>query len=74
MRTTTETGRTSPSPVDDVTYNLVQSLTSRLESIEALGIYAADGGEFAELFDRMAREDADAAAELLQALRRRLAG
>ena len=60
------------SPVDDETYNLMQSLTSKLEAIEAYQVYAADGGETAELFERLAEEDSRHAEMLLDALRRRL--
>ena len=35
------------SPVDDVTYDLLQALTSKLEAIEAYQMYADDGSESA---------------------------
>lgn len=60
------------SPVDNVTYDLLQSLTSKLEAIEAYTRYAADGGETAELFERLAREDAAHATDLVEALRHKL--
>jgi hypothetical protein len=60
------------SPVDNATYDLLQSLTSKLEAIEAYQKYAADGGESAELFERLAREDASHASDLVDALRSRL--
>lgn len=62
------------SPVDDATYNLLQSLVTKLEGIETFSKYAADGGEWAELYDRLARENVDSATELLSALRKQLAG
>ena len=68
--TTTSTERQSP--VDDVTYDLLQALTSKLESIEAYQMYADDGGESAELFERLAAADRDQAQELLGALKDRL--
>jgi hypothetical protein len=61
------------SPVDNETYNLLQSLTSKLEGIETYQKYAADGGESAELFERLAQEDVQHANELLEALGKRLA-
>ena len=59
------------SPVDDATYDLLQALTSKLEAIEAYRIYAEDDGA-PELFERLAREDARHAEQLLEALRTRL--
>ena len=60
------------SPVDDVTYDLLQALTSKLEAIEAYQMYAEDGGEAADLFGRLAAEDRVHAQELLEALSGRL--
>jgi hypothetical protein len=59
------------SPVDDVTYDLLQALTSKLEAIEAYQ-HAEDGGEAAELFTRLQADERAHAAELLDALRLRL--
>jgi hypothetical protein len=59
------------SPVDDATYDLLQALTSKLEAIEAYRVYAEDDGS-PELFERLAREDAQHAEQLLDALRERL--
>lgn len=61
------------SPVDDATYDLLQALTSKLEAIEAYRMYAEDDEGSAGLFDRLAREDAEHAEQLLDALRVRLA-
>jgi hypothetical protein len=72
MQTAQRTNSTTTSPVDDETYNLLQSLTSKLEGIDSYRKYVADGGETAELFDRLAREDAEHATQLLDALRTRL--
>ena len=58
------------SPVDDVTYDLLQALTSKLEAIEAYQMYADDGGDAAALSGRPAAEDRVDAAERLAALRR----
>ena len=60
------------SPVDDATYDLLQALTSKLEAIEAYRMYAEDDEGSAELFERLAREDAEHASQLLDALRDKL--
>lgn len=72
MQTANRTHSTMTSPVDNETYNLLQSLTSRLEGIETYQKYIADGGEAAELFDRLVQQDAEHANQLLDALRKRL--
>lgn len=61
------------SPVDDVTYDLLQALTSKLEAIEAYHMYADDGNESAALFERLAADERRHAEDLLEALRGRLA-
>lgn len=55
------------SPVDDRTYNILQALTSTLESIDAYQIYASEGDDalFTSLVDTQ-RRNAD---QLLEALR-----
>jgi hypothetical protein len=73
MTYTSSSSTTAVSPVDDVTYNLLQSLVTKLEGIETFTKYAADGGEWTDLYDRLARENADSAKELLSALRKQLA-
>ncbi|MBI2777763.1 MAG: hypothetical protein HYX57_10955 [Chloroflexi bacterium] len=74
MQDTTTDDPTAPgtSPVDDVTYDLLQALTSKLEAIEAYRMYAADGTEAAGLFQRLATDDSEHAEQLLDALRDRL--
>jgi hypothetical protein len=74
MQTANRPTASAMSPVDNETYNLLQSLTSKLEAIEAYQKYAADGGESALLFDRLAQEDSRQASDLLDALRKRMAG
>ena len=61
----------SLSPVDDATYDLLQALTSKLEAIEAYQVYAEDE-DARELFERLARDEAEHAEALLEALRARL--
>ena len=61
------------SPVDDATYDLLQALTSKLEAIEAYELYAQDEG-VRELFERLGREEAEHADQLLSALKERLNG
>jgi rubrerythrin len=61
------------SPVDDVTYDLLQALTSKLEAIEAYQMYANDGSDSAALFARLAADERRHAEDLLEALRGRLA-
>ena len=60
-------------PVDDQLYDLLQALTSKCEAIEAYAKYEEDAeGETKELFQQLARDDAEAARRLLDALRTRL--
>jgi hypothetical protein len=59
-------------PVDNATYNLLQSTTSALESIEAYGKYAKDGDR--ELFEQLSKDARRHADLLLDALRKRLGG
>ena len=61
------------SPVDDVTYDLLQALTSKLEAIEAYQMYADDGSESAALFEKLAADERRHAEVLLDALKGRLA-
>jgi hypothetical protein len=73
MTYTSNSSTATLSPIDDVTYNLLQSLVTKLEGIETFSKYAADGGEWADLYLRLARENADSAKVLLDALRKQLA-
>ena len=60
----------SESPVSDVTYNLMQALTSKLEAIEAYQKYSRDAdGRIRQLFDELLEEDRRQADRLLEALR-----
>jgi hypothetical protein len=58
------------SPVSDVTYDLMQALTSKLEAIEAYELYREDAsGDVRQLFDDLLVEDRRQAERLLEALR-----
>ncbi len=60
-------------PVDDQLYDLLQALTSKCEALEAYAKYEEDAdGETRELFQRLGRDDAEHARQLLDSLRRRL--
>ena len=63
----------SQSPVSDVTYNLMQALTSKLEAIEAYQKYTQDAdGRTRQLFEELLDEDRRQADRLLEALREEL--
>ena len=65
--------RTTPSsPVDDRTYNVLQALTSTLESIDAYEGYAMDDGGDDDLFRRLIEDEREHARLLLDELRDRL--
>jgi hypothetical protein len=65
--------QTIESPVSNVTYNLMQALTSKLEAIEAYGKYQHDAtGDAAKLFEDLLAEDRRQADRLLAALRNEL--
>ena len=59
------------SPVDNATYNLLQSLTSKLEALEAYQRYQMD--DETDTFRRLIEDDREHAKVLLDALRTRLA-
>jgi len=63
--------RTVPdSPVSDVTYDLMQALTSKLEAIEAYEMYREDAqGYVRQLFEDILDDDRRHAERLLDALR-----
>ena len=72
--TQTRAGHTAAaeSPVDDHTYNVLQALTSTLESLVAYGRYRQDGG--GELFTRLVEDEQEHAQLLLDELRSTLQG
>ena len=72
MTTQTRT-RSTESPVSNVTYDLLQALTSKLEAIEAYETYRQDAqGDIGQLFDDLLNEDRRQAERLLAALRNEL--
>jgi hypothetical protein len=62
-------------PVDDATYNLLQTLVSKLESLDAYRNYMKDmsGGEERAIFQELRDQDRQHAERLLAAVKERLA-
>ena len=62
-------------PVDNQTYNLLQTLTSKLESIEAYQKYSRDGDQQTQqLFQQMMQQENEHARRLIGMLKQRLQG
>ena len=60
-------------PVDNATYNLLQTLTSKLEAIEAYDKYAGDAdSELRGFFEECKRSDQESVERLLGMLSKRL--
>jgi hypothetical protein len=59
------------SPIDDVTYNLLMALTSKLEAIDVYQVYAEDGN--ATLWRELASDERRHAEQILAELKQRLA-
>jgi hypothetical protein len=75
-RTSTMSGSTgsTESPVDDATYNLLQTLTSKLEALDAYKTYELDGdAQDASIYRELAQQDRQAAEKLVEAVKERLA-
>jgi hypothetical protein len=74
MTTQIRTRNSAESPVSNITYDLMQALTSKLEAIEAYEMYRQDahGGDVGRLFDDLLNEDRRQAERLLAALRNEL--
>jgi hypothetical protein len=63
------------SPVDNLTYNLLQTLTSKLEAIEAYGKYMQDAdGEARAFFEECLHSEHQSVEKLLQIVKGRFAG
>jgi hypothetical protein len=72
-QTATRPRSVASSPVSDITYDLMQALTSKLEAIEAYEMYRDDAnGEVRQIFDEMLDDDRRHAERLLDALRGQL--
>jgi hypothetical protein len=62
------------SPVDNLTYNLLQTLTSKLEAIEAYGKYMQDAnGDSRQFFEDCLHAEHQSVETLLQILKQRFA-
>src|SRR5215218_8438704 len=62
-------------PVDNATYNLLQTLTSKLESIEAYQKYMKDGDQQTQqFFQQMMQQEQEHARRLLGMLKQKLQG
>lgn len=63
----------SGSPVDNQTYDLLQTLTSKLEAIEAYGKYMQDtDGDARQLFEEFRSQDQQCVQRIMQILPQRL--
>ena len=75
-RSSTMSGSSSgtvESPIDDATYNLLQTLTSKLEAIDAYSTYEEDAeGQEAAIYRELAEQDRQAAERLIEAVKERL--
>jgi hypothetical protein len=59
-------------PVDNATYNLLQTLTSKLEAIEAYSKYSKDGDQNSQqFFNQMMQTEQQHARQLMQMLKQR---
>jgi hypothetical protein len=73
VQSVTRNRSVASSPVSDVTYDLMQALTSKLEAIEAYEMYREDAnGETRQIFDEILDDDRRHAERLLEALRSEL--
>jgi len=60
-------------PVDNATYNLLQSLTSKLEALDAYKTYEQDADDqSSSLFRELADQDRQHAQRLLEAVKQKL--
>lgn len=61
--------RAQGAPVDNVTYDLLQTLTSKLEAIEAYGKYLNDAdGDTRHLFESFREQDRQCVQQIMQIL------
>jgi rubrerythrin len=73
MQQTMERGTQAQFPVDDATYDLMVTLTEKLQAIETYQKYSQDvNGRERDLYQRLIEEDSRHAEEILEVLRERL--
>lgn len=73
MQQTMERGTQMQFPVDDATYDLMVTLTEKLQAIETYQKYSKDvSGREAELYKKLIDEDSRHAQEILEVLKERL--
>ncbi len=74
MRDTMERGSEVEYPVDDGTYNLMTTLTEKLQAIESYRIYSEDvEGREQELYQELIDEDTRHAQRIYEVLKERMA-
>ena len=74
-QTGSQTGGAGGYPVDNQTYNLLQTLTSKLEAIEAYQKYMKDGDQQTQqYFQQMMQQENEHARKLLGMLKQRFQG
>lgn len=74
MQQTMERGTKANYPVDDGTYNLMVTLTEKLQALKTYEIYAKDvSGREAELYRELIDEDTRHAQRIYDVLRERIA-
>ena len=73
--TATMERRSGGAPVDNLTYDLLQTLTSKLEAIEAYGKYLSDAdGDTRQLFESFRDQDRQAVQQIMQILPGKISG
>jgi hypothetical protein len=73
--TTTMERGSGGAPVDNLTYDLLQTLTSKLEAIDAYGKYLGDAdGDTRQLFENFLDQDRQAVQQILKILPSKLPG
>ena len=73
--TATMERRAGGAPVDNLTYDLLQTLTSKLEAIEAYGKYLNDAdGDTRQLFESFRDMDRQCVQQIMQILPGKLGG
>ncbi|HSH21098.1 MAG TPA: hypothetical protein VK992_00595 [Candidatus Caenarcaniphilales bacterium] len=74
MRETMEGGAEVSFPVDDATYNLMTTLTEKLQALDSYRIYSEDvSGDELALYQELIDEDTRHAERIWQVLKERIA-